>query len=154
VGTGGTVIGLGAGLRERVEDVTVVGAMCASGEEIPGVRDLERMKEITLPWQDALSDCIEVEARVSYLSSLWFNWAEGLTPGLSGGLTYVAALKFLKKRKDEGTLDALRSKDGKIQTVIVFHDGWRPYLVDRFPMLPTDYQSPTTAPKPWELLWE
>ncbi len=153
VGTGGTIVGLGQGFRERAEKVTVVGAMCAPGEEIPGVRDLAKMKEITLPWKEALDDRIEVEARPSYLSSLWFHWTTGLTPGLSGGFTYAAALKFFHKRKDEGTLDELRGKDGAIHAAIIFHDGWRPYLVDRFPMLPTDYQKPSSAPKPWQLLW-
>jgi cysteine synthase len=158
VGTGGTIVGLSQGLRDRYREVMVVGAMCAPGQEIPGVRDLQHMKEITLPWRDALSapfedHRVEVEARPSYSSCLWFAWTQGLTPGISGGLAYVAALKFLKKRKEAGTLDALRDENGKVQIVIVFHDSWSAYLTDRFTaFLPREYQIPALAPKPWEQL--
>ena len=158
VGTGGTIVGLAQGLREWYGDAIVVGAMCAPGQEIPGVRDLGRMKEITLPWKEALSTPtedhrIEVDARVSYSSCLWFNWVQGLTPGISGGLDYVAALKFLKKNKEAGTLDALRDKEDIVHVIIIFHDSWWAYLTDRFTaFLPREYQIPTTAPKPWEQL--
>ncbi len=155
IGTGGTVIGLGGGFKEQLGgEVTVVGAMCAPGYEIPGARDLVGMKEITLPWREAIDERVEVETKVSYLSSLHFMWRMGITPGASSGMTYAAALKFLKAEKEKGTLDRLRNKkSGKIRVVMVFHDNFRPYVADRFTVfLPLEWQRPATAPMPWELL--
>ncbi|MCL4392400.1 pyridoxal-phosphate dependent enzyme [Patescibacteria group bacterium] len=155
VGTGGSVVGIGGGVREKLDGkVTVVGAMCAPGHEVPGVRDLMGMKEILLPWRDAIDERIEVETRVSYLSALHFAWHQGITPGVSSGLTYAAGLKFLRSEKEKGTLDRLRhKKSGIIKVVMIFHDNFRPYVADRFTVfLPLEWQRPSTAPMPWEIL--
>jgi cysteine synthase len=155
VGTGGSVVGIGGGVREALNGkVTVVGAMCAPGHEVPGARDLAGMKEITLPWRENIDERVEVETRVSYLSALQFAWRQGITPGVSSGLTYAAALKFLKSEKEKGTLDRLRhEKSGVVRVVMVFHDNFRPYVADRFTVfLPLEWQRPSTAPMPWEIL--
>lgn len=155
VGTGGSVIGLGEEFKQRLDGkVTVVGAMCAPGNEVPGARDLSGMKEITLPWRENIDERVEVETRVSYLSALQFAWRQGITPGVSSGLTYAAALKFLKAEKEKGTLDRLRhERSGIIRVVMVFHDNFRPYVADRFTVfLPLEWQRPTTAPMPWEVI--
>ena len=154
VGTGGTVIGLRQALARRMPNASMVGVMCAPQEEIPGVRDLDGMKEILLPWREGLTDTVEVTTRMAYLSALWFQWEMGLTPGASGGLSYAGALQYLYKRRAEGTLDALRRKhDGKIVVVVLFHDNARPYVTDRFTVfLSAEMQRPQTAPRPWSLL--
>lgn len=155
VGTGGTIVGLSEGLRGRLgrENVTIVGAMCAPGEEVPGVRDLDAMKEISTPWQRAIDERIEVPAKPSYLAAAWLQWLMSLPVGLSSGLDCVAAWLFLKKHKENGDLDRFRNqRDGKIRVVILCHDNARPYVVDRFPMLPTKWQKPRTAPWPWDVL--
>jgi cysteine synthase A len=154
VGTGGTAIGLGNGFREALPRIAVVGARCAPGVELPGMRDLKGMRDIKLPWESAVDECVEVEREPSYLAAAWFQWAQSFMGGLTGGGTYIAALLALKKRKDNKTLDEWRDRTGVIRILIVCHDGARPYLVDRFPMLHHDHQDPLTAPKPWELLWE
>lgn len=154
IGTGGSVIGLRAALARQTANPAVVGVMCAPQEEIPGVRDLDGMKEITLPWRDGLTDTVEVHTRTAYLSALWFQWEMGLTPGASGGLSYAGALQYLYKLRAAGGLDRLRrKKDGKIVAVVVFHDNARPYVTDRFTVfLSADMQRPQTAPRPWTLL--
>lgn len=150
VGTGGTVVGISRGLRKRAEKITVVGVLLAPGQEIPGVRDRKRMAEITLPWEEAVDELVEISTRPSYLASLWFSWIMGLTLGPSSGFAYLGGLKFLQQRKAAGTLDALRNKEGKIRATILSPDGNRPYG-DRFMAnLPTDYLKQKTAPLPWQ----
>lgn len=150
VGTGGTLVGASIGLRRALMKITIVGVLLKHGDEIPGVRDFDRMKEITLPWRQALDEIVEIETRPSYLAALWFNWVMGITPGPSSGFAYLGALKFLHQHKVTGTLDSLRDKQGRIHTVILFPDGNRPYG-DRFMAnLPAEYLKASTAPLPWQ----
>lgn len=149
VGTGGTLVGVSKHLHERRENITVVGVLLKQGNEIPGVRDLARMKEITLPWRESTDTIVEIESRPSYLAALWFNWVMGITPGPSSGFAYLGALKFLRIQKEMDLLDKLRDKHGRIHVVILFPDGNRPYG-DRFMAnLPSDYLKESTAPMPW-----
>ncbi len=150
VGTGGTLVGVSKHLRQKLDNISVVGVLCSPGQEVPGVRDLKRMKDITLPWKESLDEIVEIDTRPSYLASLWFNWLSGLTLGPSSGFAYLGALKSLSKHKAEGTLDTLRNDKGKIHAVILFPDSNRPYG-DRFMAnLPFDYLNASTAPLPWQ----
>lgn len=153
IGTGGMIRGISRGLQYLLsEKLSVIGVLCAPGQEIPGVRSREKMKEISIPWQSAADEVMEIETRVSYLSSLWFHWQMGITPGPSSGFAYAGALKFLKLHKQAGDLDRYRGNDGMVRVIIFFPDGSRPYG-DRFMAnLPAEYISPLTAPKPWSLL--
>jgi len=158
IGTGGTLVGISDRLREERGNITIVGVLLKQGNEIPGVRDLARMKEITLPWMESSDEIVEIEARPSYLAALWLNWVMGITPGPSSGFAYLGALKFLKGRKVAGTLDLLRGNRGRINAVILFPDGNRPYG-DRFMAnLPTHCLKASTAPLPWHFpgheLWK
>jgi len=149
IGTGGAMIGVSKGLRAQLKKVKIVGVLLPPGQEIPGVRDMNRMKEIALPWWKTLDDCVEIGTRSSYLAALWFNWIMGITPGPSSGFAYLGVLKFLWKNKMAGTLDSLRDNHGRIHSVILFPDGNRPYG-DRFMAnLPADYLKESTAPLPW-----
>ena len=150
IGTGGTLVGIGSFLRHAVEKIRNVGVLLSPGQEIPGVRDLNRMDEVTLPWRESLDEFVEIETRPSYLASLWFNWLLGLTPGPSSGFAYLGALKALWRHKAAGTLDSLRDDQGRIHAVILFPDGNRPYG-DRFTAnLPFGYLKASTAPLPWQ----
>jgi len=147
IGTGGTLIGFSNYFRKYLEKITMVGVHCAPGHEIPGVRDLNRMKDIRLPWEKALDFRIEVETRPSYLAALWFFRFMKLATGPSGGFTYMGALKFLSMMKDRGRLGEFR------RVLVLFHDGNRPYW-DRFkanlPLSEIRYQDVSTMPLPWE----
>jgi cysteine synthase len=152
IGTGGTLCGISRCLRDRAAALTVVGVLRAPGQEVPGVREEARMKEISLPWREAAGVCVEVSTRPSYAMSLWFAWRMGLTLGPSAGFAYLGLLKFLAKQKQDGTLDALRSRDGRIRAAVLFADTFRPYG-DRFTAhLPLTYLHPSTAPQPSDLM--
>jgi cysteine synthase B len=153
IGTGGTLVGISNYLRNNLEKVKIGGVLLSPGQEIPGVRDLNRMKEITLPWRESLDEQIEMETKPSYLAALWFNWLMGITPGPSSGLAYLGALKLLKEykdKKDGRDIDSLRDRQGRIHAVTLFPDGNRPYG-DRFTAnLPFEYFRASTAPLPWK----
>lgn len=150
VGTGGTLVGISNHFRRALKKIKIVGVLCSPGQEIPGVRDINRMKEITLPWKKSLDEFVEIETRPSYLASLWFNRLVGLTPGPSSGFAYLGALKLLMKHKLAGTLDSLRDDKGRINAVILFPDGNRPYGERFTANLPTDYFKTSAMPLPWQ----
>lgn len=152
IGTGGTLVGISHCLKGRLENIKIVGVLLKPGNEIPGVRDLNRMKEIALPWRESLDHYVEVEARPSYLASLWFGWLMGITPGPSSGFAYLGALRFLQERKDAGTLDELRDDHGRIVVVTLFPDGNRPYGDRYMANLPYACLKPATAPMPWSMI--
>ena len=150
IGTGGTLVGIARYLHRQLSNITIVGALLVQGDEIPGVRDLGRMREITLPWKESSDEIVEIETRPSYLAALWFNWVMGITPGPSSGFAYLGALKFLSRHKKDGTLDSFRDEQGRVNVVILFPDSNRPYG-DRFTAyLPTDFFKPDKAPLPWK----
>lgn len=153
IGTGGTLVGVSNYLRNNLEKVKIGGVLLSPGQEIPGVRDLSRMKEITLPWRESLDEQIEIETKPSYLAALWFNWSMGITPGPSSGFAYLDALKLLKEykdKKDGRDIDSLRDHQGRIHAVILFPDSNRPYG-DRFTAnLPFEYFRASSAPPPWK----
>jgi cysteine synthase B len=150
VGTGGTVIGISKYLRSQLENISIVGTFLSPGHEIPGIRDLNRMKEISLPWRQSIDEYLELAARPSYLASLWFNWVMGLAAGPSSGIAYLGALRFIRQKKTAKKLDALRDHEGKIRVAILFPDGNRPYG-DRFTAnVPTEYFRRAKAPLPWQ----
>lgn len=150
VGTGGTLIGISRYLHDMLKKIAIVGVLLKQGHGIAGVRDLDRMKEIGLPWRQSLDEIVEIETRPSYLAALWFNWTMGITAGPSSGFAYLGALKFLWQHKLAGTLDSLRDSQGRIHVVILFPDGNRPYGDLFMVNLPYDMRVISSAPLPWK----
>jgi cysteine synthase len=151
IGTGGTMVGISEYVKKQIKNVKTVGVLLENGNEIPGVRDLNRMKEITLPWKESCDEIVEIKTKPSYLASLWFNWTMSITPGPSSGFAYLGALKALKKYKDSGELDNLRNEKGEVNVAILFPDGNRPYGERYTANLPYEYFSHNTAPLPWNM---
>jgi cysteine synthase len=150
VGTGGTVVGLERGLRHRLGNkLTVVGAMCAPKEEIPGVRSFEKMKYIRQPWQDAVDERIEVTRIPSFLSAPWVSRAIRSNAGPSGGGTYVAACLYLENILKTQGKEALHGR----KVVFVIHDEASQYVGDRLDEFPQEDFYPPTARTPRELIF-
>lgn len=132
VGTGGTVIGLSEGFKSLFP-VIVVGALCADGHEIPGMRDEARMKEVTQPWREAVDHIIKVDRDTAFLCAPWLDWGTQIPAGPSGGATYVAFCRFIQNLIELRELDRIRNyKTGKIKALFVIHDDVMPYVADRF----------------------
>ncbi len=150
IGTGATITGLSHGLKNAREGLYVIGAMCAEGENIPGMRSLSQMTEIRHPWQRAIDDTVEVMAREAWLAVLQIQYQSGIMPGPSSGASYIAALKTVEWYRRAGMLDSLRSRDGFVNALIVFHDGLRPYADELLPV-PEGWLDSKTAPMPWSI---
>ncbi len=153
IGSGGTTRGIVKYMRSRVENFKSIGVLCAPGEKIPGVRDLDRLKEIRLCWQDAIDVRMEMTTRQSYGTITWINWLTGWMGGPGGGGNYAALLKFMKSCKETGkpySLDELRVKggsdDGLIPAAFMIPDGVRPYIDHFKANLPADWLRIETAP--------
>jgi cysteine synthase len=132
VGTGGTVIGLSEGFRSRFP-VTVVGALCADGHEIPGMRDEKGMEDVHQAWEAALDYRIKVNRSPAFLCAPWIDWLTGEPTGPSSGAAYVAACLFIQGLIDEDKLDHVRDeKTGEVKVLFVLHDEVTPYVADRF----------------------
>jgi len=156
VGTGGTLTGVAACLRRQVDKVNIGAVILKHTFEVPGVRDRARLdpKEVGQPWEQSIDPgcCVEVETRVSYVTSLWFFWLLGLEPGPTGGFNFAGTLKVIKKLLEDGRLHR-DPHTGRAHFVTVFPDTMRPYWNLFKAHLPLDLLKRETAPKPWELLW-
>lgn len=157
IGTGGTTRGIVKHIRQRVQNFKSIGVLCAPGEKIPGVRDLDRLKEVRLRWQDAIDVQIEMTTRQSYLTTFWLDALTGWVCGPGAGFTLGALLKFVEASKKSGELENLRIKggpdDGLIPAAFMVPDTARPY-VDHFKAnMPSDWLRVKTAPLPETLLW-
>jgi cysteine synthase B len=160
IGTGGTTRGIVKYMRQHVENFKSIGVLCAPGEKIPGVRDLDRLKEVRLRWQDAIDVRMEMTTRQSYGTTTWINWLAGWMGGPGGGSNYAALLKFMKSCKETGkpyALDDLRVKggpdDGLIPAAFMIPDGVRPYIDHFKANLPSNWLRIETAPLLETLLW-
>jgi cysteine synthase len=137
-------------LRKRLGDkLTVVGAMCAPNEEIPGVRSLEKMKHIRQPWQDAVDERIEVTRRPSFLCAPSLSRAIQSNAGPSGGGTYVATCLYLEQILKTQGEEALQGR----KVAFVIHDEASQYVGDRLDEFPQEDFYPPTARTPRELIF-
>jgi S-sulfo-L-cysteine synthase (O-acetyl-L-serine-dependent) len=137
MGTTGTVTGVSRYLKAQNSNVFVLGVNLLPGEEVPGARDLARIKkEITLPWQDSVDNCQEVGAKESYASSFDLCRLAGLNAGPSSGSAYLGLVRFLLLQEAHGSLDKLRNKHGRVVAVFACPDGPEAYLEKYFTWLP------------------
>lgn len=135
IGTGGTLIGLSEGFRNHfgTTNIKIVGAICADGDEIPGMRDLAGMEEIRQPWQEASDQVLKVSRKPAFLCVPWLSWRLNEAAGPSGAATYVAACHYAQQIINSGEINALRSgKTYKVNILFVIHDDVMPYVADRF----------------------
>ncbi|KAF8876923.1 tryptophan synthase beta subunit-like PLP-dependent enzyme [Infundibulicybe gibba] len=121
MGTTGTITGTGLYLKSVKPNIVNVGVCTAPGDLVHGPRNFSLLKSIKFPWREAI-DCLEdVSAFESYRASLDLN-RNGLLCGPSSGLARTGLYNFLKQRKQDGTLDSLRSEDGSINCVFMCCD--------------------------------
>lgn len=153
IGSGGTLIGVSRFLKEHCPDVIMIGAMCNATAEIPGVRDLRRMQEITLPWKRVSDITLELTTRPSYLGSLILKRYAQRLVGPSGGMDFVALLRSLKSLKDSGAFEAMpRDGRGKIVAGFLVPDTSHLYN-DRFTAHLPGSIVESINPIPWDLVY-
>lgn len=139
LGTTGTLVGAGGYFRRCSENVRLVGGVCKPNEGVPGVRSLERLREIQLDWKAVADAVIEMGAAASFKKSLQLCRA-GLVAGPSSGLALGALQHFLETSKANSSLDQLRNPEGEIIAVFICPDTPFPYL-DKYSthLAPSDF---------------
>jgi cysteine synthase len=127
LGTTGTMLGAAKYFRECPRKVTVVGAICAPNEAVPGVRSAAKLKEIGFRWASVPDAVIEVKARESFKESLELC-RSGIVAGPSSGFALAGLLHYLESRQSKPELDELRNEDGEVVAAFVCGDTPLPYL--------------------------
>ena len=126
LGTTGTVVGVDRFLNEMSAQTVVVGIACAPGHAVPGVRTIEKLREIEFDWRGAIESSEEVTTHEAYKMSLAL-YRTGLMAGPSSGLAFAGLLQFLLRAKNGKTLDSLRNKEGRIVAAFICGDTAFPY---------------------------
>lgn len=118
LGTGGTLMGVGAALREANPGVRVVAAEPPSGESVMGLRSLDDGYHPPVFDPDAIDAKVLVGTAESVTGVRRLLAEDGLFAGLSSGAAYHAALRQAEQM-DGGTI------------VVLFADGGWKYLSTR-----------------------
>ncbi len=131
MGTGGTAAGVAKYFAEKHKSAAtkVLGIRPVLGQDVPGARDANKMKVVTLPWQEHIPapNIREVSRKESFIAArqLW----SGMIPrvGPTSGLAYAGLCQFLENhlgRLDEHELRLLRGK----KFAFICPDGAAPYV--------------------------
>jgi len=127
IGTSGTLVGARRFFRRVRAGVTIVGAICAPGSAVPGLRSEAAMRDVTHPWRESADAIVEVGTRESFKKSLELC-RNGIMAGPSSGFALAGLLRFLEARRDSGELDGLRNEDAEVLATFVCPDTPLPYL--------------------------
>ncbi len=148
LGTGGTIIGIGECLKQKLK-TKIVGVACAPTHEIPGARDEKRLAEVSLPWKSVLDGFEKVEQKQAYAVACWLNQIAGQPVGPSGGMALAGLFKHFTR---SGVKKHLNGE--KMRAVFFVPDGPDRYA-DRFEAnLPNRFFNGRPGfPLPWESIW-
>ncbi|POS81904.1 hypothetical protein EPUL_004610, partial [Erysiphe pulchra] len=135
IGTSGTMAGTGLYLKQHKPDVFRVGVNNIHFDLVPGIRSLPQMEPVKFPWRDAVDTIEGVGSFDSFRLSMELS-REGLLCGPSSGLSLQGLLNFLKRRKEQNSLDSLAGKDGLIHAVFICCDLPHQYLQEYYENLP------------------
>jgi len=128
-GTLGTAGGIKRYVEKRDLGATVVLAVCAPDEEVPGARTKESIRRDvkTARLEDFLH--IEMGERYqSFLASYALQAIAPLTPpGPTSGLAFLGALRFVDRIRGAGVLDQFRGSDNIVRVVFLCPDDYRLY---------------------------
>ena len=132
LGSTGTLIGLGGAFKREVHGLETIAVIPALGEEIPGCRDEERLREVTLEWKRYADHRIYVLRSQAFRASLEL-WKTGIPAGPSSGAGLFGLRKVLLHKLRDGTLDDLRGEDRSIVAMVCCADTLYPYLGEVLP---------------------
>jgi cysteine synthase len=137
LGTTGTALGASRFFAKQSSNITVVGVYCLPNHAIPGVRSVEALKEISLPWKSEIFHRVGISTKESFRKSLALCRA-GLMAGPSSGFALAGLLRFIEQHPK---LDLLRNGDGEIIAIFVCPDSPFPYL-DKYSTIldPIDFE--------------
>lgn len=149
----GTCGHIGAALKffKKTGPVAVVGAYCAAGNPVPGLRTLDRLKSVPLaqsllakPLSSGLYD-MEVRQHETYKSSAELAAAD-IRGGPTSGSAKVALEKFLRIQRRAGAWDKFRNADGRIVAVFMCGDSKDLYSDEKYRTILDQDEIPVANP--------
>jgi cysteine synthase B len=115
LGTSGTIMGVGMGLRQHNPNVKIVEAQPVLGHYIQGLKNMEEAIVPALYQPDAIDEHIMVESEIAFDFARQIVKKEGIFVGMSSGAAMYAAAEVAKKI-DSGVI------------VVIFPDRGEKYL--------------------------
>lgn len=97
LGTTGSTRGAGTCLKEANPDLKNIGVIASKGNLLPGIRDVDEMYEVGLFRKDFYDEIVEVDIDESLDAMLDLIRKCGILAGPTGGGSYAAALKYLRR---------------------------------------------------------
>lgn len=128
LGTTGSVVGLGTYLKEKKEQIEIVGVSRIANNPVPGVRTNNLLREIAFDWSKNVDHQEEVGTVESFRLSLELCRA-GILVGPSSGFALKGLYNYLEKQ------DVLEIKE-KV-AVFICPDSPLPYIDEYFEFLET-----------------
>lgn len=115
LGTSGTIMGIGMGLRTHNPDVKIIEAQPVVGHYIQGLKNMEEAIVPGLYDPDAIDEHIMIESEIAFEYARRIVKEEGIFVGMSSGAAMVAAVEVARKI-DSGCI------------VVIFPDRGEKYL--------------------------
>jgi cysteine synthase B len=115
LGTSGTIMGVGMGLRDHNPEIKIVEAQPVLGHYIQGLKNMEEAIVPALYQPDAIDEHIMVESEIAFDFARQIVKKEGIFVGMSSGAAMYAASEVAKKI-DSGLI------------VVIFPDRGEKYL--------------------------
>lgn len=115
IGTSGTIMGVGKGLKENNPAIKIVCAHPVKGHYIQGLKNMDEAIVPSIYNPDIIDDSIMIETSDAYDMARQIVTKEGIFVGMSSGAAMFAAIEIAKK-----------IKKGKI--VVIFPDRGEKYL--------------------------
>jgi len=134
LGTGGTVLGIGAFLKKKIKNLYVVATSIERGSSIPGPRGEDAVKKLGFPWEKVVDLEFPIAEKPAFFTSLKLI-REGIFVGPSTGMQLAGIWEIVKKMKKEKKLSSFRGKNKDINIVFVACDTMLPYIEDYFAIL-------------------
>ncbi len=99
IGTSGTIMGVGKGLRENNPKIKIVCAHPVKGHYIQGLKNMEEAIVPSIYDASAIDETIMVETEVAFEMARQIVREEGIFVGMSSGAAMYAAIEVAKKIK-------------------------------------------------------
>ena len=115
IGTSGTIMGVGMGLREKNPDIKIVEAHPVKGHYIQGLKNMEEAIVPEIYDESKISESVLIESEDAFEMARRIVLEEGIFVGMSSGAAMLAALRVIEKL-DTGLM------------VVIFPDRGEKYL--------------------------
>ncbi|KAJ4359612.1 uncharacterized protein N0V89_000167 [Didymosphaeria variabile] len=135
MGTAGTLTGTATYLKRAKPSVATVGVCTSPGDRVPGPRSHALLAPVKFPYKACVDEIVECGSEDAFKTSLYLT-RNGLICGPSSGFNLVGLIRYLEKRKVEGTLEQLRGDTGRIECVFLCCDLPYQYLDEYFEKVP------------------